>query len=349
MENCFFLIFIRFGSLFIVIFRSFILYPLKFYPIYKEKEWGGSKISDCFSRQTLKINIGESLEICSIGKDLSIVRSGSLCGKNIKDLISKYGKTLLGDSVYKKFRENFPLIIKFVDVSNNQPIHFHKDNLEGFSDFTFTNSMDEMCYVLYSKKISRINLGLKKDITDKNEIKQAILNDEIPELLDQIIIKEGDSIFIPGGTIHSIEKDCLLADIQSSFDETILFSEFKRKITSDDIKSPNIDTILDNLLKTDFENYLCKPKTEINEKKFKIEVLKRSPFFTVERWTINSLIDFYPYGFSFNIFIIIAGSGEIRCQKQVFNFKMGDVILIPAKLSNFNMYGDFKMLNIYIE
>ena len=36
-----------------------ILYPLKFYPILKEKVWGGNKLSARFNKKSIKDNIGQ--------------------------------------------------------------------------------------------------------------------------------------------------------------------------------------------------------------------------------------------------------------------------------------------------
>ena len=67
--------------------KYFMLYPIKFAPILKEKIWGGQKLKTLLNKASDLPNIGESWEISDVEGDTSIVSNGSLIGKSLKDLL----------------------------------------------------------------------------------------------------------------------------------------------------------------------------------------------------------------------------------------------------------------------
>lgn len=53
-------------------------YPIKFEPILKEKIWGGEKLAKLLNKKSDKTNIGESWEISSVYRNVSVVANGAL-------------------------------------------------------------------------------------------------------------------------------------------------------------------------------------------------------------------------------------------------------------------------------
>ena len=47
-----------------------------------------------------------------------MVEKGSLKGNTLRDLTIEFKENFLGKSVYEKFGEEFPLLIKFIDAKN---------------------------------------------------------------------------------------------------------------------------------------------------------------------------------------------------------------------------------------
>ena len=70
------------------------LYPLKFYPIVKEKIWGGNKLKNLLDKPTHSESIGESWEISTVKNDISIVSNGVFKGKTLVELIKEYRSEL---------------------------------------------------------------------------------------------------------------------------------------------------------------------------------------------------------------------------------------------------------------
>ena len=65
------------------------LYPLKFYPILKQKVWGGTKLQKRFQKKA-KGNIGESWEISGVEENISEIANGPLKGKTLNWVLQSY-------------------------------------------------------------------------------------------------------------------------------------------------------------------------------------------------------------------------------------------------------------------
>ncbi len=112
------------------------LYPLKFETVLKEKVWGGNALVSRYGKKQKNISesskVGESWELSAIADNQSVVSNGFLAGNNIEELIEVYMGDITGDSVYEKFGNEFPLLIKFIEAREDLSIQVHRAmNLQG--------------------------------------------------------------------------------------------------------------------------------------------------------------------------------------------------------------------------
>ena len=70
-------------------------YPLTFYPILKERIWGGTKLKTYLNKPITSDITGESWEISTVENDVSIVSNGNFEGKSLNDLIMIIPKPFL--------------------------------------------------------------------------------------------------------------------------------------------------------------------------------------------------------------------------------------------------------------
>ncbi|MFW5687894.1 MAG: type I phosphomannose isomerase catalytic subunit, partial [Bacteroidota bacterium] len=105
------------------------LYPLKFKPIYKEKIWGGKRLKSLFNKDFSPLaNCGESWELSGVSGNLSVIENGFLAGNNISELIEIYMGELVGERVFEKYGQEFPLLIKLLDTESYLSIQVHPDD-----------------------------------------------------------------------------------------------------------------------------------------------------------------------------------------------------------------------------
>ena len=92
------------------------LYPLKFKPIFKEKIWGGNKIKSILGLDYSPLpNCGELWALSGIDENPSIVTNGFLEENELNELVEVYMRDLVGDKVFEKYGNEFPVLIKFID------------------------------------------------------------------------------------------------------------------------------------------------------------------------------------------------------------------------------------------
>ena len=92
------------------------LYPLFFKPISKKRLWGGRKLIDFLNKPFNGNQIGESWELSAVSGHESVVSNGTLQGKQLNELIEIYKADLVGMSVYERFGNYFPVLIKYIDA-----------------------------------------------------------------------------------------------------------------------------------------------------------------------------------------------------------------------------------------
>ena len=86
--------------------------PYKFESFLKTTIWGGEQIAAFKGIDTDLHNVGESWEISDFPGQESVVATGEDKGLNLSALVEKYKEQLVGEKVYAKFGNHFPLLVK---------------------------------------------------------------------------------------------------------------------------------------------------------------------------------------------------------------------------------------------
>ena len=323
------------------------LYPLKFNSILKEKIWGGSKLKTFIENKIITSeNIGESWEISGVTGDLTSVKNGILKGKNINEIIAIYNENLLGKKIFNRFKNNFPLLIKFIDANKILSLQVHPNDKiakEKYNSF----GKSEIWYIIDSEKDSEIITGFKKE-TDKIEFENRFHSGNLNEILNFEKTAKGDVFYIPAGRVHTIGAGNLIAEIQQSSDITFRISDWDRVDETGKKRELHYNEAIEA---TDFSfkgNLKCN-YTEIEKNRFN---LLESDFFSVNFINITETIILdYSQIDSFIIYICLKGSFEILYSNtEKVSVQKGETVLIPACLKKIILekISDSQILEVYI-
>ena len=141
------------------------LNPLKFKTQAYEKIWGANRIKERFSKEDLKAdNIGETWELSGVEGSESVVINGKYKDNNINELTEVFMDELVGDKVFQKYGNKFPLLFKLIDTSDYLSIQVHPDD-EMAQQRHNSLGKTEMWYVVDSEEDSSIINGFIKDLT----------------------------------------------------------------------------------------------------------------------------------------------------------------------------------------
>lgn len=209
--------------------QTTMLYPLRFTPIMREMIWGGGRLVASGKKAPRGVraeSVGESWEISGLEEHESVAANGYLKSNSISELIEVYMGELVGDGVYDKFGLEFPLLLKFIDVRERLSVQVHPDDEFARKEHG-ARGKTEMWYIVDATPDAAIFLDLKHPLTDE-AYDLAVEQGTIEEHLNRIPVKRGDAFLIPAGTIHSIDKGVLLAEIQECSNITYRIHDWNR-------------------------------------------------------------------------------------------------------------------------
>lgn len=161
------------------------LYPLKFKTIFKDKIWGGEKIKTVLGKDFAPLpNCGETWEISGVTGNISEVAEGALGGKNLQDLLETYQGKLVGERVYQKYGNEFPLLVKFIDANDDLSIQVHPDDeLAQKRHNSFGKT--EMWYIMQADEEAQLTVGFNQPMSQAKYLNyfedgklMSILNEE---------------------------------------------------------------------------------------------------------------------------------------------------------------------------
>ncbi len=175
---------------------------LKFKPLLKQALWGGDKLIP-FKNSTEKLdNVGESWEVSGVKDNETIVDGGKYDGRTLNSLVEELNTSLVGVENYKRFGNEFPLLIKFIDARQDLSIQVHPTDEIAVKQGR-ERGKTEMWYLMDSAPDAKLYSGLKAQITPE-QYKEMVENDTICDALAQYPVKADDVFFLPAGRIHAI-------------------------------------------------------------------------------------------------------------------------------------------------
>ena len=171
--------------------------PYKFEPYLKTTIWGGYQIAPFKGIFNAQPNVGESWEISGVPGHESVAINRGLVndvdeGLTLVELIDKYKELLVGKKIYKKFGNQFPLLVKLIDSGLKKSIT--PEEYEQLATAEPQNGRSPM-----------------QDVIATHEA------------------HEGDLYFLPAGRLHAIGAGNFLAEIQQTSDITYRVYDFGRK------------------------------------------------------------------------------------------------------------------------
>lgn len=322
---------------------SFKKYPIVFEPILKDRIWGGTKLNSVLGKNLKTEQVGESWEISLVPDNISTVANGCYKGLNLEELLSKYPVEILGESVYRIFGKQFPLLFKFLDAKEDLSIQLHpNDELARKRHDSFGKT--EMWYVMQANPGARIVVDFKEGVSEEDYLKHMEAK-SLPSILNEIPVKEGDVFFIETGTVHAIGAGVLLAEIQQASDITYRVYDWDRLDSDGNSRELHISQALEAI------NYSPKNVELHYEKELnKGNLVVDCPFFTVNYVPLSGVYIPSKKHDTFYLYVCTEGACTITLleENEGFSFKKGDTILMPASLNQYMIQGEATLLEIFI-
>ena len=318
--------------------------PIKFKALLKQTIWGGNKIVPFKHLNEQLDNVGESWEISGVKDNETIVCNGRYEGQSLNAIVKELKGDLVGIENYKRFGDEFPLLIKFIDARSDLSIQVHPTD-EIAQKQGKERGMTEMWYIMNSDKDAKLYSGLKKQITPE-QYKAMVEDDTICDALAQYKVKEGDVFFLPAGRIHAIGTGCFLAEIQQTSDVTYRIYDYKRKDKDGNYRQLHTKEAAECINYKVEKDY----RTEYLPVKNQGVGLVQCPYFTTSVYDLTEpmTIDYSELD-SFVILIGMKGEGRITDNEgNETTLNEGETLLLPATPTGSKVEGSIKFLETYV-
>ena len=317
---------------------------LKFKPQLKTTLWGGDKIIPFKHLQSNEQQVGESWEISGVEGSETVVEGGPFDGRKLNDLLADMKGQLIGEDNYRRFGNEFPLLIKFIDARKDLSIQVHPDD-EVARKHGKEHGKTEMWYIMESAPDAKLYCGLGRKITPE-QYEEMVNNDTITDALAQYTVKEGDVFFLPAGRIHSICAGCFLVEIQQTSDVTYRIYDYKRKDKNGNYRqlhthlaAESINYHVERDYRTDYVARRNQGVTLVHCPHFCTALYDLDEPMTLDYSELDSLV----------ILICLSGSGSLTDDEgHTVSFQTGDTILAPATAKIIQVEGTVRFLETYV-
>lgn len=301
--------------------------PLRFTPIFKEKIWGGTRMSLLLGKNTAPMpNCGESWEVSGVPGDVSSLESGKA---NLQQLLEQYQGLLTGERVFQKHGNEFPLLVKFLDADEDLSVQVHPNDEQARSRHNCLGKT-EMWYIVHADEGAELVVGFEQD-TNPADYVAAVEAGQLMPLLHREKVQPGDVLYIPAGRIHTIGKGILLAEIQQSSDITYRIYDFDRTDAAGKKRELHTEQALGVL---DFNAYPAYKSVYSDQPNSPVFLAGGDYFHTYKLW-LNQVMQRQLRSLdTLVIYVCIAGNCRISAGNGVIELKKGQTCLIPACIAD---------------
>jgi len=326
---------------------STVLYPLKFNPIFKDKIWGGRKIKEVLGMDYGPLpNCGEVWLLSGIWNEQSTIANGDFEGDEINDLVETFMGDLVGESVFDKYGEQFPLLLKIIDANDWLSVQVHPDD-ELAEKRGLGNGKTEMWYVMQADENAKLVMGFNREMTRMDYVK-VMENNTLRDVLNYEQVKSGDVFFIPAGRVHALGPDIMVAEIQQTSDTTYRIYDWDRineAGMSRELHIPQsveaIDFGIPDRYKTEVPDVMNKTVPVVDCQYFVTNLLQLQGEMEKDYSNLDSFV----------ILIALEGNFSLKWENGAIFVNQGECVLIPNLIKKVTIRAEkyCKLLEVYCQ
>lgn len=303
---------------------------LKMEPAFKDNLWGGTKLRSLYGKKCDYDVIAESWELSTHKAGQSIIAEGSFRGMLLGEYIENHGKEILGWKC-EPF-ERFPLLIKFIDARDDLSIQVHPDDEYALREEN-EYGKNEMWYIMDCEPGAYLYYGFNREVTP-DEVRRRIEDCTLPEVLNKVPVKKGQTIFVKAGTVHAIGKGILICEIQQSSNVTYRLYDYGRRDKYGRLRDLHVEKALDVIDFTPVSERNIEEDVIVSEVAAASEnnasILGECKYFSVIKYEIDDCETLLVDESSFQSMVFIEGEGTISCEDKTCSFKPADTFFVPA-------------------
>jgi mannose-6-phosphate isomerase len=259
-----------------------------------------------------------------------VIESGPLTGKTLGEAAEQFGQALLGAKNTSPTGTRFPLLIKLLDCAQWLSLQVHPNDtlaveLEGQGQFGKT----EAWHILDAEPDATLIAGLKPN-TPPEQVAEAIRTGTIIDHVQYVGVEQGDTVFMPAGTLHALGPGLLVYEVQQTSDWTYRVYDWGRPATE---KRPlHIEKSI-HATQADFAALITPPPAADDGTR---HVLVESNYFILEMLSARSnTIELDTAGESFHAITVIEGKALLKAGDESVELERFQTAVVPAQVGSY--------------
>lgn len=322
-------------------------YPLRLTTPFRDYISGGRAIVDTLGKQQIPAwRVAETWEISDYDGAPATVRNGALGGRSLREVTLKHPEELMG----RGWRGGeFPLLAKFIDGAGMLPVHLHADDEAARRLENQPHGKTEAWHILAAGTGATALVGIKEGV-DEATLRDALLRQDYDGVMRRLPVCAGDTIHVPGGTLHSFGPDTLLYEIQQTSDvvqSAMPFDMRDARALDTNEWHRNIDMLMAEIKMGSRPSFT--PGLRVDEgNDFHRTYCAASPYFVLERWHVGNVA---PARHEFDTALIVSNVGlpaTVTSGSWSETLGRAESLLLPAALGTVEISGPADVLVAYL-
>lgn len=191
--------------------------PIQLMPTFRERVWGRDSLAPFFPVTPRDERIGEAWFTC----EDNLTSLDQPLGQLLKE-----HPEILGSCADSQRPGTCPLLLKLLFTQARLSVQVHPDD-EYAQKHHQSLGKTEAWYVLEAEPLSELALGFRQSLSREN-LRDAAQSGDIEKLLDWRRVRQGDVLYVPAGTVHSMGAGLTICEIQENSDITYRLYDFGR-------------------------------------------------------------------------------------------------------------------------
>lgn len=264
-------------------------YPLKLTTPIRRYTFGERLIPNILKKQGLPEGVvAETWEFSDEQSGPATIVNGQFAGKPLRYLVDHHPEWLVGEGWSGP---HYPLLGKFLDASHPLPVHLHANDEIARAELGEPNGKTEAWHILWceNEETSSVLAGIKPGMTIE-DVRQAALDRDYDRVMNRRKIAPGDTVYVPGSTLHTFGPGTLVFEIQQTSDiaSDVMPIDNMNVAYDDDAWHRRIETTLSQLaLESQPVPTHGLARFDGHNRK---TVCAAGPYFAIERWKITTAL-----------------------------------------------------------
>jgi mannose-6-phosphate isomerase len=231
----------------------------------------------------------------------------------------------------------FPLLVKFIFSEDKLSVQVHPDDeyAARHEKAAGGRGKTEMWYAVRARPEAEVLVGLKTGV-DREKFEQSVTNGAAEDCLERIAMSEGDAIFVPAGTAHTIGAGLVLCEIQEHSDLTYRVYDYNRRDAKGRARELHIEKALEVIRFGEQTGGKIEP-VSLTRGPLRETFLASCRYFATEKWEFAESVAAATSREHFDLMIVLEGAGNFASGDSHAAYSPAQVWMIPAALGDYRI------------